>query len=318
MDTAFGRASKAGREERSKHMGAQLRTKKAEIVRVESAAFEVRKVFQRAVDRMPQMEELSPFYVELVRLIIDLDRFRKSLGSLGWVIKKTREFELEALVQIRRSKDTAGFIRARKAFYGRISSLLRNVRDELSFLKEVNKKLRDLPTLEEEFTVVIAGAPNVGKSTLLWALTGSKPRIESYPFTTQQLLLGYFEKRYRRYQIVDIPGLLDRPQEERNPVEKQGTLAIKLLSNLVLFVFDPTETCGFPLDYQLRLYEDIAAELDAEVIPVVNKEDLWDKSLKEYQKMLGMDFMACSSKEGTGVSEIVERIVRARPEEVQS
>ncbi|MFQ5816194.1 MAG: NOG1 family protein, partial [Candidatus Hydrothermarchaeaceae archaeon] len=277
MDTAFGRASKAAWETRTQQKVARLRPRKSEEARVKTASNEVRKVFQRALDRMPVIEELPIFYRELIRLIIDMDRFRKSLGSLGWVIKKTRELEREALRGIKRSEKKSDFVRYRKAFYGRLSSLLHQVRDELAYLSEVTRKLRNLPTLEDEFTVVIAGAPNVGKSTLLRALTGARPRVESYPFTTQQLLLGYFERRYKRYQIVDIPGLLDRPQAERNPVEKQGMLALKLLANLVLFVFDPSETCGFPLDYQLRLYRDVVGELGAVVIPVVNKVDILDE-----------------------------------------
>jgi len=118
-----------------------------------------------------------------------------------------------------------------------------------------------------------------------------------------------------RYQIVDIPGLLERPQEERNPIEKQGMLALKRLANLVLFVFDPTETCGFPMDYQKRLFEDVAEQLGAEVIPILNKSDLLVKSPDHYKKNLKLDFVVCSSKEKIGVLEIEELIVGARKSE---
>lgn len=312
MDTAYGRASKAAFEAKTKQNIPRVRAMKAEEARIKTASKEVKKVLQKVLDGMPQIEEQPVFYRELIRLVIDVDRFRKSLGALGWVIKKTRTLERETLKCIRRSEKKSEFVTHRRAFYGRLSSLLRQIRDELAYLREVNRKLRDLPTLEEEFTIVIAGAPNVGKSTLLRALTGANPRVESYPFTTQQLLLGYFERNHKRYQIVDIPGLLDRPQVERNPVERQGVLALKLLADVVLFVFDPTETCGFPLDYQLRLYRDVVGVLRAGVIPVVNKLDILEENLHVYKEKLGIDFLACSSTEGTGLDELVERIVSMR------
>ncbi len=312
MDIAFGRASKAAREAQAQRWGAYPKAKKVEEVRVMTSANEVMSVLQKALDGMPKIDELSPFYKELVRLVMDVDRFRMSLGAFGWVIKKTRELEGKTLVGIRHAKGRSDFVRHRKAFYGRLSSLLRRVGDELAYLREVNRKLRELPVMEDEFTVVIAGAPNVGKSTLLRALTGAKPRIESYPFTTKQLLLGYFERRHQRYQIVDTPGLLDRPQAERNPMEKQGVLALKLLADVVLFIFDPSETCGFPLDYQLSLYREVVKEIGTMVIPVVNKADIIGGDLNRYRETMGIDFLACSGTEGTGIGEMVERIVSER------
>lgn len=312
MDIAFGRASKAAKELKAQRRARYDKARKSEEVRVKTASSEVRRVLQKALVGMPEIEELSPFYKELIRLVIDVDRFKKSLGALGWVIKKTRELEGKTLSGIRFSEDKKDIVRHRKAFYGRLSSLLRQVKGELDYLKEVNKKLRELPKLEDEFTVVIAGAPNVGKSTLLRALTGAKPRIESYPFTTKQLLLGYFENRHLRYQVVDTPGLLDRPSVERNPMEKQGVLALKLLADTVLFVFDPTETCGFPLDYQRRLYNDVIREIGATIIPVANKADLLVEDLERYREILPTDFIACSGTGGQGVQEIAERIVKER------
>jgi len=57
--------------------------------------------------------------------------------------------------------------------------------------------------------VALVGLPNVGKTTLLRALTGSQARVADYPFTTRVPNLG--EARFswgERLTVVDIPGLI--------------------------------------------------------------------------------------------------------------
>lgn len=58
--------------------------------------------------------------------------------------------------------------------------------------------------------VGIVGVPNAGKSTLLAALTGAKPKIAPYPFTTLTPNLGvmYLED-HTRLVLADIPGLIE-------------------------------------------------------------------------------------------------------------
>ena len=150
----------------------------------------------------------------------------------------------------------------------------------------------------------------MGKSTLLKALTGAEPQVASYPFTTQDILMGHFEVRYRRYQVVDTPGLLDRPIAERNPVEQKAALALKHLANIIFFVFDPTEGCGFGVEDQINIYHDIRENFDVEVVPVMNKADLLEeKGIEEFKKVLGEDVKVCSALEGEGVEEIKEEII---------
>lgn len=55
----------------------------------------------------------------------------------------------------------------------------------------------------------IVGLPNVGKSSLLKALTNANPKIAGYPFTTLEPNLGVVTTRDKRLVIVDVPGVIE-------------------------------------------------------------------------------------------------------------
>lgn len=57
--------------------------------------------------------------------------------------------------------------------------------------------------------VVLMGAPNTGKSTLLAELTNADPEIASYPFTTQKPDVGMIEYENVQIQLVDTPPLYE-------------------------------------------------------------------------------------------------------------
>lgn len=45
--------------------------------------------------------------------------------------------------------------------------------------------------------------------------------VQPYAFTTKSLYVGHMDYRYLRWQVIDTPGLLDRPLEDRNTIEMQ-------------------------------------------------------------------------------------------------
>ena len=296
VDVAFGRASKKRPEEKVKFVSKT-----------------VRKHLNKVARSWPNLDELPSFYRELIGVSIDIDGLKKALATL-----KRSDVALEKLEKIyqkklRKRMEKEKAYQLRRVYYGRVKEVLRQIRRELKFLAEGRKRLLEFPDIQDAFTIVIAGLPNVGKSSLLRAMTGAEPRVESYPFTTQSILLGYFEERHLRYQIIDTPGLLDRPLEDRNPIERQSVLALRHLADVVLYIFDPSETCGYTAKEQLNVFQEISANFNLPVIPLVNKIDLFGENHgKKFLKTKNLKGFLCSATEKRGVDDLKKELINHR------
>jgi GTPase len=126
-------------------------------------------------------------------------------------------------------------------------------------------------------TVALAGYTNVGKSTLLNALTGAEVSIENRLFETLDPTTRGFEYDGRRYLMTDTVGFIRRLPTQL--VEGfAATLEETLVADLVLHVADaslPEER----LRETIAAVESVLAEIGATELPVelvLNKIDLAD------------------------------------------
>lgn len=57
-------------------------------------------------------------------------------------------------------------------------------------------------------------------------VTRADVEVQPYAFTTKSLFVGHMDYRYLRWQVIDTPGILDRPLEERNTIEMQVSCTV--------------------------------------------------------------------------------------------
>jgi len=224
-------------------------------------------------------------------------------GSDGLELTDMGKKIFTRLKEIRKNENCDAIV---KSAYGRMSSIVHRVDKNLEILDNARKKIRTIPSIELDLpTVVLVGYPNVGKSSLLRHLSMAKPKIAPYPFTTTGLVLGHFSvsKRYeeQKIQVVEAPGLLDRPLSPNNKVERQAMAAIYHLSNVVVFMIDPTEQCGYSIEKQENLLAGLKKDVFVPIIVVENKSDLYISE---------RDYMKISCESGDGIDELKKEIIK--------
>lgn len=243
------------------------------------------------ITHFPKIEDLSPFYIELVEVVTGVDIYKKKLGSINWA-----KFMVKKLYY--------SFVRKKlslKDFYGRSKSVLKQVSKDLVFLENVRKKFLKFPSVKSIPTVLLAGFPNVGKTSLLSSLTSSNPEINSYPFTTKEINVGVFEYDNFKVQVIDTPGLLERPLEKRNVIELKAITALKHLANIVLFLFDTSDNSGYTILEQENLLKSIYSIFPKKKVFTVTSKCELDKSKKT-------DFYV-SCKEKIGINDLKKELV---------
>lgn len=251
-----------------------LRAKRKETRRVEVYWKTIVKYLERIIKEFPNLDSdlLHPFYRENVHILMGVDEVRQVLGSVSGSIRVVTNIKRDAIRQLWKAKSTVDVKKIGKTAFGRMASVVNQLDERLMRLEELRRQLRRLPSvIQGGFTVCVSGYPNVGKSSFVRSLTRAKPEIGSYPFTTKEVTIGHlqvplklFDSKFGQVdatipcQIVDTPGILDRPISERNQIEQRAIVAIKHLANIIIYLVDPSlglepET----ISPQIKLYQEI-------------------------------------------------------------
>jgi nucleolar GTP-binding protein len=250
------------------------------------------------VKAFPSINERTDFLAEMIEVTVGIDKMKKALGNLDWAASKIKQLQKQYTSKVMTSTSTFAADNARKAYYGRASSVVYKIGPDLEFLSYARNEFRKVPDFNDDMlTFVIAGFPNVGKSQFLRTISAAEPEVAAYPFTTKGIEVGIHEANHRRYQVIDTPGLLDREMEYRNRIEMQAVTALKHLANSILFILDPSESCGYLMEGQMKLLESVKELFPGVPILVVeNKLDMIDS---------GSDRLKMSASTGVGVQEVM-------------
>ena len=276
--------------------------------KISSLATIIVEKLERTIEQFPWIESIHPFYGELCDLMGNIDKIRQVLGRLDGIVKQIKEFERDHIARLKESDHPEDMAEIRKQASGRMASMVKKARGDVNYLIRVITKLKSIPDFSVTYpTVVIAGAPNVGKSSLVRKISTGKPEVGEYPFTTKEIVFGHRDIGITNIQIVDTPGLLDRPFRDRNLIEKQSILSIRHISDIILFMFDTSKDTTISLQEQLNLFEDIEGEFpNTLIIRVLNKIDLLtEDEIIEYKKTLETQF-EISIKDDNSLQPLIE------------
>ena len=332
LDKAYARAKKAA--DRVDDNDRVFRVRKQLNRMIQTASDILSTYLMDTVNQWPSLDQSPQFDVSMIDACVGCDDYRHHLSMLQWAANQISKIATQNTRKITRTAKIELMHEARREAYGRISSLIGRIGPSLKWLGDSREILKRLPSIDQlSPCIVVCGAPNVGKSAFISALSSGNMEVNHYPFTTKRIHLGHFTFRRLQYQMVDTPGLLDRPMHKRNDIEMQAISALENLGSLVLFLIDESENCGMTIVEQNNLLEEILELLAETTVMIIStKADIhpekpvnWDvvKSAEEEYLMSGEEhyselpllidrngYITISALENVGLEALKMEIVR--------
>ena len=183
----------------------------------------------------PRLDDIHPFYADLINVLYDKDHFKLALGQLN-ISKQLIDKVGRDYVKLLKYGDSLYRCKAlKRAALGRMCTIMKRQKGALEYLEQVRQHMMRLPSIDPSTrTVIIAGYPNVGKSSFINRVSRADVEVQPYAFTTKSLYVGHMDYKYLRWQVIDTPGVLDKPLEERNTIEMQSITALAHLQATVM------------------------------------------------------------------------------------
>ena len=185
-------------------------------------------------------------------------------------------------------------------------SLLKDRLNELGRQRDVRRKERRRTQIP---TVALAGYTNVGKSTLLNALTDATVSVRDRLFETLDPTTRGFEHDGRRYLVTDTVGFVRRLPHQL--VEGfAATLEETLVADLVLHIVDGSVSED-TLSEQIAAVNGVLHEIGADELPiqlVINKIDAVDEAQRRRLSNRYPDAVQVAALTGEGLEDLCTRI----------
>jgi GTP-binding protein HflX len=233
--------------------------------------------------------------VELAQLEYNLPRMRglwQHLERLGGGVGTRGPGESQLETDRRLARRRVGILRAR----------LRELRKQRATRRKARRR-------SETPTIALAGYTNVGKSTLLNALTSAEVAVGDRLFETLDPTTRAFEHDGRRYLVTDTVGFIRRLPHHL--VEGfAATLEETLVADLVLHVLDASVS-DEQLDAMAQAVEAVLAEIGAGELPVeivLNKIDRVDALGRRRLANRFPDALQVSAQTGAGIAALKKRV----------
>ncbi|CEG64822.1 Nucleolar GTP-binding protein 1 [Rhizopus azygosporus] len=267
--------------------------------------------FKHILEEFPKLEDIHPFYADLMNVLYDKDHYKLALGQINTARHLIDQVAKDYVRLLKFGDSLYRCKQLKKAALGRMATVMKRQKDSLAYLEQVRQHLSRLPSIDPNTrTLLICGYPNVGKSSFINKITRADVDVQPYAFTTKSLFVGHMDYKYMRWQVIDTPGILDHPLEERNTIEMQSITAMAHLRSCIMYFMDLSEQCGYSVEDQVKLFHNIKPLFaNKPIVLVINKIDqMKPEDLPEEQRKWIEDIaneenatvltMSCYNEEG--------------------
>lgn len=198
---------------------------------------------------------------------------RCALRSLQGEFSKRVDVLLESLIQLRIYVEAAIDFPEEEIDFLADGKVLSDLQAIMANLNAVQQEARQGSLIREGMSVVIAGRPNAGKSSLLNALAGRETAIVTdIEGTTRDVLREHIHIDGMPLHIIDTAGLRDAPDKvERIGIQRAWEEIHK--ADRVLLMVDSTKTAA---DDPHQIWPEFVDQLqdDSKITVIRNKADL--------------------------------------------
>lgn len=159
--------------------------------------------------------------------------------------------------------------------------------------------------------VGLVGFPNAGKSTLLASISGAKPEIANYPFTTMVPNLGMVQYRDdKSFVMADIPGIIEGAHEGKGIGDR---FLRHIERNAVLLFMIPCDSDDIKQEYEIlrnELEKFNPELLHKKHVLAITKADLIDEELQTEmeQELPEIEFLFISAVAQKGLNELKDKL----------
>mmetsp|Transcript_28622 Transcript_28622/g.70572 ORF Transcript_28622/g.70572 Transcript_28622/m.70572 type:complete len:470 (-) Transcript_28622:243-1652(-) len=262
------------------------------------------------VKGFPRLERLHPFERALLELTLRDGHYDATLHQVDLLRKGMLGIGKGFTSRAAKATGPQRAIAIREEAFKEMESYYNGRSQCVDDLKEIAKTLRRLPVAELSTpTVALVGAPNVGKSSLVRVLSSGTPEVQNYPFTTRGIKMGHFFIEERRHVVTDTPGLLWRPDTDRNKIERLALATLEHLPTCVVFVTDLTGLCGTSVEDQMSIRADLHSRFAGRRpwLDVMSKSALVPALGGELSPDIGELFTAADEEEALHVVDMLTR-----------
>lgn len=180
-------------------------------------------------------QSVHPFYGDLLNILYDRDHYKLALGQVAACINRIERISKEYITLSKYSDSLYKSKSLKTAAFGRYCTGMRRLMQPLclfihvlqlvhlatrvfplvrlflvvkklakvfEYLEEVRMHLQRLPVIQTSArTLLLAGFPNVGKSSFVNRLSNANVEVQPFAFTTKSLFVGHFDHLYTRWQV---------------------------------------------------------------------------------------------------------------------